>query len=69
MSGSMKIGKVLRAWRLHKEYDLRRVGRQIGISAATLMRLEQGHLVGGVTLVKVLRWLLDVSEQPRKETP
>lgn len=53
----MKLGEVLRKWRIMSERDLRSVGAEIGISAATLMRLEQGRDPDGKTLAKVLAWL------------
>lgn len=56
----MKLGEVLRRWRLMAERDLRSVGTEIGISAATLMRVEQGHVPDGKTLSKILAWLLNV---------
>lgn len=54
----MKLGEVLRRWRLMAERDLRDVGAEIGISAATLMRIEQGRIPDGKPLAKVLAWLL-----------
>ena len=53
----MKIGKVIRKWRLMQDLDLRSVGKEIGISAATLLRVEIGHDPSGVTLTKILTWL------------
>lgn len=54
----MKLGAVIRRWRLMEEKDLREVGKEIGISAATLLRIEQGHDPAGETLAKVLGWLM-----------
>lgn len=39
------------------ELSLRDVGKEIGIGAATLMRLEQGRDPDGKTLAKVQAWL------------
>lgn len=55
---SSKLATVMRKWRINSELSLRDVGDQIGIGAATLMRLEQGHEPDGGTLTKVLIWLL-----------
>lgn len=60
----MKLGEVLRKWRLISERDLRSVGSEIGISAATLMRLEQGRDPDGKTLAKVLAWLTKEEKRP-----
>lgn len=59
----MKLGEVLRKWRLMSERDLRSVGAEIGISAATLMRLEQGRDTDGKTLAKVIAWLTKEEKQ------
>lgn len=53
----MRLGEVIRKWRIMTERDLRSVGAEIGISAATLMRLEQGRDPDGKTLAKVWAWL------------
>lgn len=53
----MKLGKVIRKYRVTSELTLRDVGKEIGIGAATLMRLEQGRDPDGQTLAKVLAWL------------
>lgn len=49
---------MLRRWRLMEELDLRTVGKEIGIGAATLMRVEQGHQPSGKTLARILNWLI-----------
>jgi transcriptional regulator with XRE-family HTH domain len=53
----MKLGQVIRRYRVTGEVSLRDMGKDIGISAATLMRLEQGRDPDGATLTKVLIWL------------
>jgi transcriptional regulator with XRE-family HTH domain len=53
----MKLGKVIRTYRLMQELTLRELGQEIGIGAATLMRIEKGHDPDGPTLVKVQAWL------------
>lgn len=53
----MKLGTVIRKYRVNSELSLREVGKEIGISAATLMRLEQGRDPDGQTVAKVLAWL------------
>lgn len=53
----MKLGKIIRKYRVTSELTLREVGKEIGIGPATLMRLEQGRDPDGVTLAKVLAWL------------
>lgn len=53
----MKLGTVIRRYRVTNELSLREVGKEIGIGAATLMRLEQGRDPDGRTVAKVLAWL------------
>jgi transcriptional regulator with XRE-family HTH domain len=54
----MKLGYVLNRYRVISELSLRELGAEIGIGAATLMRLEQGRVPDGETLAKILIWLL-----------
>jgi transcriptional regulator with XRE-family HTH domain len=53
----MKLGKVIRKYRVTNELTLREVSKEIGIGAATLMRLERGHEPDGSTLAKIIAWL------------
>lgn len=54
----MKLGAVMRRYRVTNELTLREVAKEIGIGAATLMRLEQGRVPDGETLARVLAWLM-----------
>ncbi len=54
----MRLGKVINKYRLMMELDLRTLAKEIGISAATLMRVEMGHQPGGKTLSLILFWLM-----------
>ena len=53
----MKLGKIIRKYRVTSELTLREVGKEIGIGAATLMRVEEGRNPDGNTLAKILAWL------------
>lgn len=53
----MKLGIIIKKYRVMSELTLREVGKEIGISAATLMRLEQGREPDGKTIAKILAWL------------
>ena len=57
----MKLGTVIRKYRVNSELSLRDVGKEIGIGPATLMRLEQGRDPDGQTLAKVLAWLFSTN--------
>lgn len=54
----MKIGDVLRRWRLLSDLTLQKASREIGIPIPTLSRIEHGEKMDGETLAKVLVWLL-----------
>lgn len=53
-----KLGAVLRSYRLLKELDLRTLGKEIGVSAPTLMRIEAGRQTDAGTLLKILNWMI-----------
>ncbi len=55
----MRLGMVLRKWRLMSELNLRTAGKAMHISTATLQRIEQGKDMDAQTLAKVLRWLME----------
>lgn len=65
---AVKLGEVLRKWRLMCEYDLRYAGHQMGLSAATLLRVEQGRDCDSRTLAKILAFLLSAPGTPHRET-
>lgn len=54
----MKLCEVLRLWRKMSDRTLRDVSAEIGVSTATLMRIEKGEDFNGENLGKVLRWML-----------
>ena len=60
----MRIGHVLRKYRLAHEWSLRDFAPVLHISPATLMRIEHGHNPDGATLMKILVWLTGPGKQP-----
>ncbi len=54
----MRLGEVIRKWRISKERTLEDVSGEIGISIVTLSRLELGRESDGSTVSAVLKWLL-----------
>lgn len=52
------LGVVLHRWRINEGVTLRQAGRMVGISAASWMRVEHGHAMEGLTLVKLLAWFM-----------
>lgn len=53
-----KLGELVRLYRLTKSKTMRDVAEEIGISAPSVMRLEQGRELDAGTFVKVLSWLV-----------
>jgi transcriptional regulator with XRE-family HTH domain len=58
----MKIGEVLRTYRLVAELRQSAMADEIGVSKATLSRIERVGEMDGATLAKVLKWLLAEGE-------
>ena len=54
----MRIGEVLRKWRIMSELSTRQVAEDIGISFATLNRVENGSSTDAKTIGIILTWLL-----------
>jgi len=57
----MRLGKVIRAYRHHHEISMRALAKDIGVSAATLMRFEHGIAMDANTFLLILKWLTDKS--------
>lgn len=53
----MRLGTVLRRYRISQECTVRTLAQEIGISAATLVRIESGRPVSGLTFSKLIAWL------------
>jgi transcriptional regulator with XRE-family HTH domain len=61
----MRIGPVIRRWRMVTGASLREIALQVGIPAGTLARVERGDRIAGETLASVVRWIL--SEMPESQ--
>lgn len=55
----MMLGEVLRNWRTIEGLGVRAAAKVLGISPATLSRIENNENMDGATLAKILKWLLD----------
>lgn len=60
----MKVGEVLKQWRLASKINVRDAAKIMGISAATLSRIERGENCDGHTLAKILTWFFGRSNDP-----
>jgi len=58
----MQLGDMIKKWRVMQERTLRAVAVEMGISASTLMRFENGEGCDSDTFAKILGWCL----RPRK---
>lgn len=54
----MRLGDVLAKWRHMHMTNIRSASAEMGISAATLSRVERGEPMDGSTLAKILAWLM-----------
>lgn len=54
----MKLGEVIKGWRERQYIGQREAAKRIGISLATLSRIENGKPIDGATMVRILDWLL-----------
>lgn len=53
----MKLGKVLKDYRYANKLGVRELGKEIGISTATVSRIENGKPPDFWTLKKIFNWL------------
>ncbi|CAB4176817.1 HTH_XRE domain containing protein [uncultured Caudovirales phage] len=60
----MNIGEVIKDHRWRQRYSIREMADTIGISKATLSRVENGKNFDGQTMAKLLRFLFDGEPKP-----
>ena len=59
----MRLGDILRKWRIMSELTVREVAVQIGILPSTYCRIENGKAMDGRTLAAVMKWM---TEEPKE---
>ena len=59
-----RLGEMLRLYRTVRGESLRDVAPTIGLSSATLMRIETGQAMDADTLLKLWTWLLGSVSDP-----
>lgn len=52
------LGRVLVVYRTNRALGVRAMARVIGVSSATLSRVERGHSMSLTTWLKVQEWLM-----------
>ena len=58
MQRRMLLGEMIRRWRETEKIPLRRFAKMLGTSPSTLSRVERGTTPDGLTLARLLRYLL-----------
>ena len=51
------LGAMLRCFMAMERWSMRRLGKEIGISAATMHRVCSGYAMDADTLLKILNWM------------
>jgi transcriptional regulator with XRE-family HTH domain len=64
----VRLGRIIADYRFANNLGVRAVAQQIGVSHATLSRVERGEACDGATLVAILRWLTDNSESRKTKS-
>ena len=55
----MRIGTVLKRYRKLGDLNIRDMAGELGISSATLSRIETGKPMDGISLAKILKWMME----------
>ena len=64
----MKVGAIIRKWRLANDDSVRKVAAEIGIAPSTLVHIEQGRMPPhSETLITLWNWL--ITQEPEETKP
>lgn len=64
----MRVGAIIRKWRMVSELPVRDVADQIGIAASTLTHIEHGKTPPhSETLIALISWLIGDEKVPETE--
>jgi transcriptional regulator with XRE-family HTH domain len=69
MTKRSHLGRMFALYRAAENLTLRDLAPQIGISAATLLRIEQGKATDVVTFLQLWAWLLGPEAGAARVTP
>lgn len=53
-----RLGRMMKCYRMVDDLSLRDLAKQIGTSAATVLRIEQGYEVDQRTFLRVVNWMV-----------
>ena len=56
----MRIGNLIKSWRVMEKKGQREVAAEIGIGVSTLCRIENGEMMDGTALAKIISWATGV---------
>lgn len=57
----MRLGKVIKCYRLMNDMPQRALAKEIGVGYATICRIERGHAIDATTLLAINNWLCAAS--------
>ena len=57
------IGELIKAWRDKYRLGVRSAAKSIGVSAATISRIERGKQIDAETMLKLVNWLFMVERK------
>lgn len=63
----MRLGHVLADYRYAQRIGVRDLAKEIGISSATLNRVENEGACDGATLIKILSWLFAAGDSRKQK--
>lgn len=58
----MRLGKMLKLYRVTAGHDLRELSAEVGVSASTLCRIENGTACDMRSLAKLIAWMITEKE-------
>lgn len=64
----MRLGQILRRYRIIEERTIRDLALEVGVSPATWVRFEQGKAIDTGTFMKLANWLTEEGKGDGEET-
>lgn len=57
------IGKLLKLYRNVNDIGIRELSKELGISRATLSRIERKNICDSKIMLKIINWLFSINEE------
>lgn len=61
----MIVGPLIQIYRKENRFSVRQLAKIIGISTATLSRVERGYKADGETVIKIIGWIFRGQDNDR----